>query len=228
MTKILSGKIKITEPDGSTSPFERFIVTLNPDGSRTLRTVSRSPKGDLLRDVNQLVDANWRDIEAMGRVFFKGQALGTVLRRVIGGVLHSTVLSRDGGKDEATFDAPSGMILGFHASLTDAWKMNLLDTTHNNDQEILVHTVSTTWNGSSLGHGEKSLSTARFDKTESLSLQAGTFDCDKFVWQSPLVNKVFHVWRTGEANILARTLIAEGDKSGTIYELSEYEEEVVE
>ena len=138
MTKILSGKIRITEPDGKTSPYERFIITLNPDGSRTLRTVTRSPKGDLLRDVNQLVDADWRDIEAMSRVFFKGQALGTVLRQVIGDTLYSTVLTRDGGRDEATFDAPAGMILGFHAILTDAWKMNLLDTAHHDDQEILV------------------------------------------------------------------------------------------
>ena len=89
-----------------------------------------------------------------------------------------------------------------------------------------MHTVSNTWNGQSLSHGEKLLSTVRYETSESLELPAGRFDCDKFVWQSPF-NKELHVWRTGEANILARMFVAEGDKSGSIYELSEYEEEVV-
>jgi hypothetical protein len=225
MIKILSGKIRITEPDGKISPYERFIVTLNPDGSRTLRTVTRSPKGDLLRDVNQLLGPDWRDIESMGRVFFKGQALGTVLRRVVGDTLYSTVWSRDGGRDEATFEAPPEMILGFHAILSDAWKMNRLDTAHSDYQDILVHTVSPTWNGSTMGHGGHARSRARFDKTERLALPAGSFDCDKFIWQTSF-DKELHVWRTGEANILARMLVAKGDKAGSIYELSEYEEEI--
>ena len=226
MTKIISGKIRITEPDGKTSPYEHFIVTINPDGTRTLRTVTRSPKGDLLRDVNQLLDQGWRDVEALGRVFFKGAALGTVLRRVVGDTLYSTVWSRDGAKDEASFDAPVEMILGFHAILTDAWKMNRLDTSHKAYQQIMVHTVSDTWNGSSLGHGKRLVSKARFDCAESLVLPAGTFDCEKFVWQTSF-GKELHVWRTGEANVLAKMLVVSGDKEGSIYELSHYEEELV-
>lgn len=226
MTKIISGRIQLTEPDGTTSPYERFIVTINPDGSRTLRTVTRSPKGDLLRDVNQLLDNQWRDVEAMGRVFFKDEALGTVLRRIVGDTLYSTVLSPDGGKDEATFDAPVEMILGFHAIVTDAWKMNRLDTSHNEYQQIMVHTVSDTWNGSSLGHGKRLVSEARFDGAERLKLPAGTFDCEKFVWQTSF-GKELHVWRTGEANVLAKMLVESGDKEGSIYELTDYEEEIV-
>jgi hypothetical protein len=224
MIKIFAGKIRITEPDGLVSPYERFIVTVNPDGSRTLRTVTRSPKGDLLRDVNQLLAADWRDIEATGRVFFKGQALGTVQRRIVGDTLHSRVLSRDGGLDEASFDAPPELILGFHALLTDAWKMSRLDTSHHEYQPLLIHTVSRTWNGSTLGHGERIQSKARYDTTEQLDLPAGRFECDKFIWQTSF-EKELHVWRTGEANLLARMVVAEGDKAGSVYELSEYEEE---
>jgi hypothetical protein len=224
MIKIFSGKIRIIEPDGLVSPYERFVVTINPDGSRTLRTVTRSPKGDLLRDVNQLLGNDWRDIEAMARVFFKGQALGTILRRVTGDTLHSTVLSRDGTRDDATFDAPPELILGFHALLSDAWKMNRLDTSHHDYQEIAIHTVSRTWNGSTLSHGEVIVSKARYDRTEMLDLPAGRFECDKFVWQTSF-GKELHVWRTGEANLLARMVVEKGDKEGSVYEMSEYEEE---
>ena len=227
MTKIVSGRIRITEPNGATTPYEHFIVTINPDGSRTMRTVTRSPKGDLLRDVNQLLDHRWRDVQSMGRVFFKGAALGTVQRRVVAGTLYSTVIAPDGSVDEATFPAPPEMILGFHAILSDAWKMNRLDTSHGDYQDILVHTVSVTWNGSTLGHGERVQSRARFDGSESLDLPAGRFDCDKFVWQTSF-GKELHVWRTGEANVLAKMLVAKGDKAGSIYELSHYDEEPVE
>ena len=225
MIKTYAGKIQITEPDGLLSPYERFLVTINPDGSRTLRAVTRSPKGDLLRDVNQLLDKNWHDLESFGRVFFKGNALGTVLRRVVDGELFSTVWQRDGSSDEATFDVPEGLILGFHAILSDAWKMNRLLTTHGDYQPILVHTVSNTWNGSTMGHGTRVPSKARFDRRETLDLPAGRFECEKFIWQTSF-GKELHVWRTGEANILARMLVAKGDKEGSIYELSEYEEEV--
>ncbi len=167
---------------------------------------------------------DWHDIEALARVFFKGQALGTIFRRLVGNTLHSTVMTRDGGKDDATFDAPPELILGFHALLTDAWKMNRLATTHGDYQPLLIHTVSRTWNGSTLGHGERISSEARFDRTETLDLPAGRFECDKFVWQTSF-GKELHVWRTGEANLLARMDVVKGDKEGTVYELSEYEEE---
>ena len=67
---IYTGRIDITEPDGYHCDYERFILTANPDGSRTLRTVTRSPKGALLRDVNQMVAADWRPSEVTGRLFF--------------------------------------------------------------------------------------------------------------------------------------------------------------
>jgi len=62
---IYQGQLDIVLPDGSRHDYERFIITRNPDGSRTMRTVTKSPKGDLLRDVNQMVRADWRPIEAM-------------------------------------------------------------------------------------------------------------------------------------------------------------------
>jgi hypothetical protein len=227
MTKIMSGKIIIQEPTGDISPYENFIITVNPDQTKTLRTVTRSPKGDLLRDVNQMVGSDWRDIEAMGRLFYKGLSMGTVLRRIIGDRLFSTVWTRDGQTDTAEFDAPKGMVLGFHPILHDAWKMNFLTTSHQREQKILVHTVSTTWNGRTLSHGEKLESSVRYDGVELLDLPVGQLRCEKFIWES-YFGKVLAVWRTGEANILAKLSVLDGDKAGTSYELSEYSEEVIQ
>lgn len=90
---IHSGHIVIGQVDkpGDHQEYERFTITGNPDGSRTLRTITRSPRGDLLRDVNQMAGPDWRPIEGTTRLFFKGECHGTALRRVIGDRLLSYV-----------------------------------------------------------------------------------------------------------------------------------------
>ena len=69
--KIFSGDIKITETSGKVSSYEKFIITFNPDGTKILKTISISPNGDLLRDVNQYFSNDWKDIEGMARLFYK-------------------------------------------------------------------------------------------------------------------------------------------------------------
>ena len=222
--KIFTGKIRIIEPDGKISPYEKFIITRNPDKSKTLRTVTKSPLGDLLRDVNQMISEDWHDIEAMGRLFYKDVNMGTITRRIIGDTLHSHIWNKNGYTDKKEFDAPHNMIIGLHPITHDAWKMNLIDTSHNNEQNMLVHTVSTTWNGRTLTHGEKLLSTVTYEGEEMLKLPAGEFMCEKFLWKSPF-DKLLAVWRMGEARVLAKMHVLEGGKSGTIYELEQYDEE---
>lgn len=223
---IYTGRIDLTEPDGLTSDYERFILTINPNGSRTLRTVTRSPKGDLLRDVNQMVAADWRPIEAMGRLFFKDEFHGTVLRRVIGDKIHSYVWNADGEMDHAVIDAPPRMTLGFHPIFHDAWKMNYLDLSNHDYQDILTHTVSNTWNGRSLGHGMKIKGQVRFDGSEPVTVKAGTFTCERFTWQTSF-GKELHVWRHGPHHLFVKIVVAKGDKEGSVYELATLEEKSV-
>ncbi len=215
---IYEGHIRITEPGGAPQLYERFLLTENPDGSRSLRTLTQSPKGDLLRDVNQMVAANWRPIEATGRLFYKGEAHGSVLRRVTGDKLHSYVWNQDTEVDFAEFDAPPHMSVGYHAIILDSWKMCFIDTSNTDFQEIMVHSVSNTWNGRTLGHGKKICSKARYDGAETLELPADTYDCERFIWATSF-GKELHVWRTGPHHMLARMVVASGDKESTVYEL---------
>ncbi|MBL8644997.1 MAG: hypothetical protein JNK21_13765 [Rhodospirillaceae bacterium] len=224
--EIYSGRIDLTEPDGQRFDYERFILTVNPDGTRTLRTLTRSPKGDLLRDVNQLVAADWRPIEALGRLFYQNKAYGTVLRRVAGDKLQSMIWPQSGEIDTAEFDAPPGMTVGFHPIFHDIWKMSYLDTSHKEWQSILIHTVSNTWNGSTLGHGQQIKGQARFDGAERVTTPAGTFECQRFVWKTSH-GKVIHLWRTGPHHLFVKLLVAEGDKKGSVYELSALETQKV-
>lgn len=223
---IFTGRIDLTEPDGLKSDYERFMLTVNPDGSRTLRTVTRSPKGDLLRDVNQMVAADWRPIEVLGRLFFKNEFQGSVLRRVIGDRIHSYVWLPDQPMDYAEIDAPPRMTLGFHPIFHDAWKMSYLDLDNRDYQDILTHTVSNTWNGKSLGHGMKIQGKVRYDGSEAITVPAGRFSCERFTWQTSF-GKELHVWRHGPHHIFMKMVVATGDKHGSVYELAALEEKTV-
>ena len=223
---IYTGRIDITEPDGYQCDYERFILTANPDGSRTLRTVTRSPKGDLLRDVNQMVATDWRPIEVTGRLVFKNEFQGTVMRRVIGDKIHSYVWTPGSPMDYQEIDAPPKMTLGFHPIFHDAWKMSYLDLGSREYQPILTHTVSNTWNGKSLGHGQKLTGQVRFEGSESLTVPAGTFTCERFTWMTSF-GKELHVWRYGPHHIFMKMFVAAGDKAGSIYELATLEEKTV-
>lgn len=224
---LYTGRIELTEPDGLRSDYERFMLTVNPDGSRTLRTVTRSPKGDLLRDVNQMVAADWRPIEVLGRLFFKNEFQGSLLRRVIGDRIHSYAWMPGEAMDYAQIDAPPRMTLGFHPIFHDAWKMSYLDLDNREYQDILTHTVSNTWNGKSLGHGMKIQGKVRYDGSESVTVPAGTFLCERFTWQTSF-GKELHVWRHGPHHLFIKMVVANGDKHGSIYELATLDERTVD
>ncbi len=225
---IYQGQLDIVLPDGSRHDYERFIITRNPDGSRTMRTVTKSPKGDLLRDVNQMVGPDWRPIEAMGRLFFKEEAQGTVLRRVVGDKLLSWVWNAAGEMDHATFPAPPNLTLGFHPVMHEAWKMCFMQRTHHDPQPIYIHTVSHTWNGRALSHGGHTENTAEYVKDEVRKTRAGEFFSSEFIWHTQF-GFGLRIWATGPDMILTRVEV-EGspDRDGTYYDLAELKTTVVE
>ena len=71
--KVFSGNINIIEANGNISPYEKFIITFNPDGTKLLKTLSISPDGNLIRDVNQYFSSEWFDIEGIARLFYQNQ-----------------------------------------------------------------------------------------------------------------------------------------------------------
>jgi hypothetical protein len=223
---IHEGLMDIVEPDGARSDYERFTITRNVDSSVTMRTLTRAPKGDLLRDVNHLDAPDWRPIEAFGRLFFKDQCAGSIVRRIIGDKLHSWVWQGDSEMDYEVFDAPPKMTVGLHPIQHEAWKMNFIDRNDSKEfQPLLTHTVSNTWNGRSLGHGMKLESKVRYDGIESVTVPAGTFDCERFTWDTPF-GKELHIWCHGPERFLVKETVAKGDKEGTVYELVEYKKTV--
>lgn len=222
---ILSGTMILGPADDldTYADYERFTITANPDGSRTLRTITVSPRGDLIRDVNQLAAADWRPIEGTSRLFYGGECLGTVIRRVIGDRLHSYAWVPGGPTDIAEFEAPPRMTLGFHSIMHEAWKMNFYDVPRGGRQRIRIFTVSRTWNGKTLGHGELIDATeAEFIGRETIEVPGGAYDCERFSRWNPF-DQEFRIWRTGAHNMLVQLEVV-GEKRHDLYRLASLSE----
>ncbi len=202
---IITGKLVIgpvSDPD-SYQEYERFTLMINPDGSRTLRTLTRSPKGDLLRDVTQTVREDWLPIEVYGRLFMGGRSQGTVLQRVVGDRLHSSFGLPGEEPDEAEFDAPPNLVFGYHPVIADAWSANSYDLDRGGIQDVYHHSVSELWNGGSLDHGVGRRSTIDYIGSEPESVPAGTFETERFMWNAPAGGEL-DVWRTGPHHLFVK------------------------
>lgn len=173
--------------------------------------------------MNQRDGADWRPIEGMGRLYYRDELQGTVLRRVVGDRL-SSWFWRDGEPvDAAELPAPPRMTLGFHPIVHEAWKMNFYDVGRGGRQDVVVHTVSNRWNGSSLGHGELLITEAEFLGEETVDVPAGRFPCQRFRWFTSFGNEL-HIWRTGDLNVLVRLDVMERDVT---YQLATFSDEAI-
>ncbi|PPR76673.1 MAG: hypothetical protein CFH01_01886 [Alphaproteobacteria bacterium MarineAlpha2_Bin1] len=218
---VYQGQINILETGGQIYDYENFIVTCNPDGSRTLRTVSRSPKKDLLRDVYQRESEDWEPKEAFGSLYYKGKYQGSIHRRLIDNNLHSWLWSANGKCDYQVFPIDKNVIIGFHAIFHEAWKMKKVINRNNEYNKILTHTVSDTWNGKTISHGSMLLSKARYEGIETVYVSAGNFLCEKFIWLTPF-GKELLIWSHGDDSIFVKMEVIRGNNKGVIYELANF------
>ncbi len=218
---ILAGNLLIRQ-DGDPGPgreYERFTLTANPDGTRTLRTLTRSPRGDLLRDVTQTVAADWTFLEAYGRLFLGGRCIGSIARQRVGDQLESRLWRPGEAPDLAVFPAPRTLVVGYHPVMGDAWKANFYDRSRGGIQALTTLSVSNTWNGSSLEHGTPRESTMEFLGEETITVPAGTFLTEHLVWHTRIDNDL-HIWRHGPHNLLVQLTAPERQ---TVYQLGALE-----
>lgn len=218
---IITGNLLIG-PEGDTAPgreYEKFTLTANPDGTRTLRTLTRSPRGNLLRDVTQTVAADWTFLEAYGRLFLDGVCVGSVMRQRVGEELESRLWRPGEAPDVARFPAPRDLVVGYHPVIGDAWKANFYDMGRRGVQSLVTLSVSNTWNGSSLEHGIPRESTMEFLGLETITVPAGTFETEHLVWHTRIDNDL-HIWRHGPHNLLIQLTAPDRD---TAYRLGSLE-----
>ena len=202
--------------------WEDFIVTRNPDQSRTAQTMSRFPGCSVVRHVTQTVSKDFTPIDGHVRLYVDNKLMGVVIRHVVGDTVTSIVLPPDGGPIDQSIiqlDVPD-MVLGYHPTTAEGWKLQKLDRTHSDPQTLHLLTVSLTWNGGTLGHGRKVEMPVRYLGEEVITVAAGTFPCHHYFWDTGDIDGQLDIWTTGEDEIVARMY---GPAKGFGYELARYE-----
>lgn len=223
---IHQGLTEIVEPDGTRSDYERFLNTRNPDGSprHAHRDALASGRSPARREPSGR--ARLAPDRSHGPPLFQGRGDGQRVAPHHPRKMHSWVWQGDSEMDYQIFDAPPKRTVGFHAIQHEAWKMNCIDRGQTDYQPLLAHTVSNTWNGRSLSHGTKLESKARYEGMESVTVPAGTFDCERFHWVNPF-DEDLHIWCHGPERFAFKETVGRGSKAGTVYELADYEKKVV-
>lgn len=213
---IWEGEVRIRNAAGAENHYENFSVTLNPDGSRSLRTFTVSPNGTLVRDVQQSVSVDWEPLHGSSRVFLEGVLQGVVSKWVAPDEIHSVVFA-EGRYSHQSFARPAGRFsIGFHPIADEAWKMALVSLSAGSRSALTTHTCSPTWNGKTIEHGRTVTSEVDYLRVERRRVGGADLDCHAFLWHTPF-GKELKVWTCGEHYLFGGLQVLKGDNAGTEY-----------
>jgi hypothetical protein len=182
---------------------EYFSVTIQPDGTRTLRAQCEMDDDRLLRDVVLTVDAQWRPLDAFVRLMVEERLVGSSWFAFDGHHAECQGRIARSGRivQQITTEKPIES-LGTHALHGDAWVVGRLRAWRGRpaDFPLATFATSTLANGGSgpelirLGSGYSSVQDLG---TERVTVTAGTFETRHIRVLVPGVDD-FDVWAGGE------------------------------
>jgi hypothetical protein len=200
--------------------WESFIVTTNPDGSHTAQTMTRFPGSSLVRHVTQTVNAQFMPMDGFLRLFVGKEYQGALLRRVVGNEVTSLLLAPDGSPiQQAQLPGGDDLVLGYHPTAVEGWKFTQCDPKLSGSQNVRILTTSATWNGGQMSHGREVKLAVEYVGKENVTVPAGTFGCDHYLWHTGAIDADIEVWTTGQDRICVRVV---GHAKGVAYELNKH------
>lgn len=215
-----SYKMSLLKDPSQSVDWEHFIVTTNPDGSHTAQSMTRFPGGSIVRHVTQTVDPQFRPMDGVLRLFVGPEHQGTLVRRVVGNEVTSLLLAPDGRPiEQATLPGGPDLVLGYHPTVNEGWKFTHCDRSKQGTQHVRILTTSATWNGGVMSHGKEVTLAIEYIGKDTITVPAGKFECDHYLWHTGAIDADIEVWTTGPDRISARVV---GHAKGVKYELDRY------
>ena len=204
---------------------EYFAVTVQPDGTRTLRAQCEMDDDRLLRDVVLTVDAAWRPIDAFLRLTIDEATVGSGWFRFDGDTALAEGWTAKGGRFAQRFDrdAPTEFF-GTHALHCDAWVAGRLRQHVAGSRAFRFCTFASSilpngGSGPELIEVPADYAKVRDFGVERMEGPAGKFDAHHVRIDVPGVDH-FDVWAGGQDCLPVRL---SSDVLGQIYELVEIE-----
>jgi hypothetical protein len=199
---------------------EHFAVTIQPDGTRTLRAQCEMDDDRLLRDLVLTVDADWRPVDAFIRLTVEETTVGATWFRFGDGVAEAQGWTATRGRFEQEIETERWpAFLGTHALHCDAWVAGRLRA-HRGPEPFRFcdFTCSTLANG---GSGPELIEVPDgYATVRDLGRErVGGYDTHHVRIEVPGVDD-FDVWAGGEDCLPVRL---SSDGLGQIYELEALE-----
>jgi hypothetical protein len=202
---------------------ETFSVTIQPNGLRTMRAQCEIDDAELMRDVTVTLDADWRPVTAFIQLTIAGHYVGSTWYRFSAEEAVAEGYTRGEGRVSQRFALSEPIdAFGTHPIHGDAW--NLVRLRRNGGRTITSprFTSSAQQNGASgptlLRLPENHVAYTMVGR-ESITVPAGTFECEHFNMTVVPRNKVNQVWAFGEDCIPA-LMITSDDRRYELIQLS--------
>ncbi|MSO97748.1 MAG: hypothetical protein EXR11_05955 [Rhodospirillaceae bacterium] len=186
---------------------EMFYVTIQPDGTRTMRATCELDDDRLLRDVVATVDKEWYPLDAFVRLTSNETTAGSSWFRFTKSMAECEAITAKEGRVHQVFDIDERVReLGTHPVHADAWGLAQVNRNNAGPQApSLRFSTSTQADGGSgpllvPSTGRKQ---RRYIGRETIRVAAGTFEVEHFQDMFP-DKPPSELWVTGEDYIPVR------------------------
>ncbi len=186
---------------------EWFDVTIQKDGTRTLRSKCEMDDSEVLRDVTFTVDKNWMPIDSFVRLTVKGEFFGSSWFLFESDLVSCEGITKNEGRVSQKVRVSSPVrSFGCHPVVCDIWHLGSWDwNTVEKTQSWKSIMSSPLPNGASGPMIGISDFQAKFIAEEEIETNCGKFQSKHFVF--PLERKGKpdeHIWFTGDDLILTK------------------------
>lgn len=182
---------------------DEWMLTLNADGSRTMRMFTLVQETGVMRDVVYRVDSRFRPVDMFTATWKDGVPTGTGLFTFEGAVGDALVKSPHGLFTQRT-SVPDYFAMIPHSMAADGWYFWNYDRSKGGIQHVTLfnpHGWGNT-NGSVLAKVQRDVP-IEYKRTEKVTVPAGDFEAD--VWEIVNGNK-YTIWVHGEDRILIKLI----------------------
>ncbi|MDX2221742.1 MAG: hypothetical protein SFV21_03270 [Rhodospirillaceae bacterium] len=223
MARFYRGTINYISEAGGEFGREYFSVSVERDGTRTLRCVCEMDNVALVRDVTYTVDANFLPIDCYVRVSNDHKFVGSGWFRFTDTGVDGEVETVAEGRVTQHLPTPGrARLFGTHPICIDIWKCAHVQAARPGEVQLLDNCV----NSSSVPNGASGPLLARksydmvYQGREQVTVKSGTFDCQYFHWRTG-TGRTLQLYTATADYLPVKTVVPEGKR---YYELVEFEE----
>jgi len=178
------GEISYRHDSGVEEGCERFHISVQPSGARTLVAHSEMYNDRLIRDVSYSLDAQWRPEECYVRLTIDEEVTGSALFRFFDRAIECEAFTKTEGRISQRLPVPERVpSFGAHPICCDTWHSKIADLRRGTGNTVMLRNVgmsSALPNGGSGPVASLCDVEVEYAGEQELTTPAGTFSTRRF------------------------------------------------